>query len=266
MDEFGILKSSSTSLDDNNPYIEYYHETILIKAYPPLRRKSRLSSDEKLKSSGSGFLLTSTGLVVTNYHVVEDANIIEVVFPEKNIIKTATVKIKDTKNDIAILEIKDFSFSELSSQPIPFSFADVSSVKVGQEVFTLGFPLGDIMGTKPRLSTGRITSQFGIQDDPRLFQISNPLQPGNSGGPLFNTKGEIVGIVISSLNAKYFYENMGIIPQNVNFAVKVNYLQSLVSMLPDGDEVAKRKNSVKIGSIEDLIEQLNPFIVRVQVY
>ena len=270
IDASGIIKKSSLSMSyDPNKGIEYKTETIFLKAYPPISgksRKSRPSSDKKLKASGSGFLLTTNGLVVTNYHVVEDASRIEVVFPEKNITKSASVRIKDTKNDIAILEIKDFTFSDISSQQIPFSFADANSVKVGQEVFTLGFPLGDIMGTKPRLSTGRINSLFGIQDDPRLFQISNPLQPGNSGGPLFNSKGDLVGIVVSSLNAKYFYENAGIIPQNVNFAVKASYLQSIISVIPEGDEAIKRKNSFKSDSMENLIEQLNPFIVQVRVY
>ena len=121
------------------------------------------------------------------------------------------------------------------------------------------------MGTKSRLSTGRINSQYGIQDDPRLFQISNLLQPGNSRAP-FNDNGDLVGIVVSGLNAKYFYENTGIIPQNVNFAIKASYLQSLISMMPEGDEVAKRKNSVKAGPMENQIEQLNSFIVQVRVY
>ncbi len=266
LDESGLIKNNRTFYDPDNQYVEITTESIFIKAYPPISGKSRPSGDKKLKSSGSGFLLSSTGLIVTNYHVVEDANRIEVAFAEKNITKSASVRIKDTKNDIAILEVKDFSFADLSSQPIPFSFADVNSMKVGQEVFTLGFPLGDMMGTKSRLSTGRINSQFGIQDDPRLFQISNPLQPGNSGGPLFNNKGDLVGIVVSSLNAKYFYENTGIIPQNVNFAVKASYLQNLISMTPEGDDVVKRKNSVKSGPMENQIEQLNPFIVQIRIY
>jgi len=266
LDESGLIKNTKTSYDPNNQYVESTIERIFIRAYPPITGKLRSSSGDELKSSGSGFLLTSSGLIVTNYHVVEDAIRIEVTFADKNITKNASIRIKDTKNDIAILEVRDFSFSDLSTQPIPFSIADVNTVKVGQEVFTLGFPLGDIMGTKSRLSTGRINSQFGIQDDPRLFQISNPLQPGNSGGPLFNNNGDLVGIVVSSLNAKYFYENTGIIPQNVNFAIKASYLQSLVSMMPEGDDVAKRKNSVKAGPMENQIEQLNPFIVQVRVY
>ena len=99
-----------------------------------------------------------------------------------------------------------------------------------------------------------------------LFQISNPLQPGNSGGPLFNQKGELIGIVVSSLNAKYFYENIGVIPQNVNFAIKSTYLQYLISMIPEGDEILKRKSLIKQDKMEEQIEQLNPYIVQVKSY
>jgi S1-C subfamily serine protease len=129
---------------------------------------------------------------------------------------------------------------------------------------TLGFPLGDIMGSKSRLSTGLINSEFGIQDDPRVYQISNPLQPGNSGGPLFNNKGELVGVVVSGLNAKYFYENAGIIPQNVNFAVKSTYLSNLLSMIPEGDDIIKRRNAVLHTALENQVEQLGRFVVQIK--
>ena len=221
--------------------------------------------DDQLRS-GSGVLISDSGIIVTNYHVVEDATKIEVVFPENGFTKTASIRLKDSKNDIAILVLNDFSYTNTFKQSIPFAVADANTIKIGEEVFTLGFPLGDIMGTTSRLSNGRINSLYGLQDDPRLFQISNPLQPGNSGGPLFNSKGELIGLVLSSLNAKYFYENVGIIPQNVNFAIKSTYLQNLISMMPEGDGILKRKNLVKQGKMEDQIEQLNPFIVQIKAY
>lgn len=266
VEESGLIKTTSTQYDPKNQYIELTRETIYIKAYPPINKNIYSKSDNKLKTSGSGFLLSTNGLIVTNYHVVENADKIDVVFPEKGLTKSATIRIKDSKNDIAILELSDFSFSSYFSQPIPFVLNDANTIKVGEEVFTLGFPLGDIMGANSRLSNGRINSLYGLQDDPRLFQISNPLQPGNSGGPLFNSKGELVGLVVSSLNAKYFYENVGVIPQNVNFAVKSTYIQNLISMMPEGDEILKRKNLVKQTKMEEQIEQLNPYVVQIKVY
>lgn len=266
INENGLMKTTSTEYDTENEYIELTRESVYIKAYPPINKNIYSKSDSKLKTSGSGFLISTNGLVATNYHVVENADKIDVVFPEKGLTKSATIRIKDSKNDIAILELSDFSYSSYYGQPIPFILTDVNTIKVGEEVFTLGFPLGEIMGDKTRLSNGRINSLYGLQDDPRLFQISNPLQPGNSGGPLFNDKGELVGLVVSSLNARYFYENVGILPQNVNFAIKSIYLQNLISMIPEGDNILKRENLVKQDKMEEQIEQLNPFVVQIKVY
>lgn len=231
----------------------------------PKPGKTIKPTDDQLRI-GSGVLISEIGIIATNYHVVEDATKIEVVFPENGFTRTASIRLKDSKNDIAILVLNDFSYTNTFKQSIPFTVADANTIKIGEEVFTLGFPLGEIMGTTSRLSNGRINSLYGLQDDPRLFQISNPLQPGNSGGPLFNSKGELIGLVVSSLNAKYFYENIGVIPQNVNFAIKSTYLQNLISMLPEGDDILKRNNVVKQGKMEDQIEQLNPFIVQIKVY
>jgi len=266
LEDEGLIRHTFTTYHPSNRYIELNYETFLIKSYPPIRKSIYSKSDVKLKSSGTGFLISPNGLIVTNFHVVESADKIDVIFPEKSITKPAIIKIKDVQNDIAILQLKNFTFSSYFNQSIPFVLSNSKLVKVGEEVFTLGFPLGNVLGSKPRLSTGRINSLYGIQDDPRLFQISNPLQPGNSGGPLFNNKGELIGIVVSSLNAKYFYENAGIIPQNVNFAIKIDYLKNIISMLPEGDEILKRKSLLKPDKIENLVEKLSPFIVQIKSY
>jgi S1-C subfamily serine protease len=273
------FKIYNSGLNSNSPNINLYRKYPLLES-PKSSEVNKSTSDAtstsevkksnsdevSLKGTGSGFLISNTGLIVTNYHVVAEGSRFEIDFPLKGITKKAKVKMKDMQNDIAILEIENFSLNEISSNEIPYAFPENSSVKVGQEVYTLGFPLGDIMGTTPRLATGNINSLYGLQDDPRLYQINNSLQPGNSGGALFNKKGELVGICVSGLNAKYFYENQGIIPQNMNFAIKTSYLINLIAMLPQGDEILKRINTVKQGTLEEQIEQLNPFIVQIKVY
>lgn len=267
IDEYGLLNGTKEIYLNGEKIISKWH---YLKLFPKFNGKykstSRDTTSTNLKGTGSGFLISNTGLVVTNYHVVVDGSRLDIAFPNKGITKKAKVKMKDMQNDIAILEIENFTPSEVSISSVPFNFAENSSVKVGQEVFTLGFPFGDIMGTTPRLATGNINSLYGLQDDPRLYQINNAIQPGNSGGALFNKKGELVGICVSGLNAKYFYENQGIIPQNMNFAIKASYLKNLISMVPEGDEILKRINSVKQGAFEEQIEQLNPFIVQIRVY
>jgi S1-C subfamily serine protease len=263
IEDEGLIRSTKTTA--NYPF-NYEIETIRLKVYPAISGASKSKLSSNVTSTGSGFLVSENGLVITNYHVIENAENIEIYFPNKNITKHASLKLKDINNDLAILEIDEFEFDKISNNHIPYNLADIRDVKVGQEVFTLGFPLGSIMGTKSRLSTGRINSIYGIQEDPRLFQIGNPLQPGNSGGPLFNIKGELVGIVVSGLNAKYFYDNIGIIPQNVNFAVKVSYLNNLIGMIPEDEEISRRKSSISNLSLENQVELLNPFIVQIKVY
>ena len=119
------------------------------------------------------------------------------------------------------------------------------------------------MGKSPRYSEGSINSLYGLDDDPAQFQISTPLQPGNSGGALFNKKGELVGIVVSGLDAKAFSDYLGIVPQNVNFAIKINYLESLINMLPNSNKIKKRNSTITNLDQGEQVEQLSPFIVQI---
>ncbi len=217
--------------------------------------------ESTLTAQGSGFLLSESGLVVTNYHVIEGSTNIEVVFPQTGEILRADVELADETNDLAILQLANFNFSDIFDTGIPYSIGPSSSVNLGQEVFTLGFPLGDILGESTKFSTGTVSSLYGIENDPVLFQISNPIQPGNSGGPLFSNEGELIGIIVSSLNARYFYEIEDFIPQNVNFAIKSDYLSNLISMLPEMDEIEGRENQLTGKPLEEQIELLTPFVV-----
>ena len=81
---------------------------------------------------------------------------------------------------------------------------------------------------------------------------------------MINENGEVVGVVLSTLNASYFYDNESIIPQNVNFAVKGNYINNLISILPEYHEVSDRKNILLGKSLEEKIELVSPFIVTIK--
>ena len=120
------------------------------------------------------------------------------------------------------------------------------------------------LGNKPKFSDGTISAITGPQDDPRLIQMNASIQPGNSGGPLFNTSGQIVGVVVASANAKVFFEELGVIPQNINFAVKSDYLLSLLfseKMKIDSEF----DGSEWKGSVEELAEILTKFCARISV-
>lgn len=182
------------------------------------------SPTDEWKSSGSGFFVSSDGYIATNNHVVEDAKAIEVTFQRNGVTESheATLVQADRLNDLAILKISD-DFS--SMDPLPYNFS--TAVKeTGSEVFTLGYPLSDVMGSEVKFTDGKISSKTGIQGDVRMYQISVPVQPGNSGGPLFDSSGNLVGITSARLNKDYFDS------ENVNYAIKSLYLQSLVDVLP----------------------------------
>jgi len=180
-------------------------------------------------ATGTGFLFSSSDYVITSYHVVHGAKSIRVRLINGERID-ATLALKDTNNDIAILKL---SQPPTSRQNI-IVLGDSSSVKTGDRVFTYGFPLVDLLGdAEPRYSEGFINSLSGISNDPRLFQVSIPIQPGNSGGPVFNEKGELIGIATSSIDSVQTQKVFGTIPQNVNFAIKSSYIKSLLPNLPD---------------------------------
>jgi S1-C subfamily serine protease len=196
-------------------------------------------------ATGTGFLFSSSDYVITSYHVVHGAKSIKVRLVNGERID-ATISLKDTNNDIAILKL---SQSPTSRQNI-IVLGDSSSVKTGDRVFTYGFPLVDLLGAaEPRYSEGFINSLSGISNDPRLFQVSIPIQPGNSGGPVFNEKGELIGIATSSIDADKTKKVFGSSPQNVNFAIKSSYIKSLLPNLPD---VFLRDKGIVVVPVEEV--------------
>ena len=183
-----------------------------------------IENDEWL-GNGSGFFLDKRGYIATNHHVVDGAKVIQVEFYQKGIRKEylANVIASDKINDLAILKIQDTTFNLLGEIPYVFS----TSVKdVGLEVFTLGYPISDVMGEEIKFTDGNISSKTGIQGDVTNYQISVPIQPGNSGGPLFDIKGNLIGITSSYLNRDLFDS------ENVNYAIKSTYLKNLIDVLP----------------------------------
>lgn len=240
---------------------EYVESGIWFK-YKNIYEKEYPIKKEKSIYTGSGFTVSADGIIVTNYHVVENSDSIFINFSQRDDLIQASILNRDVNNDIAILKVPNFEDLDiLSSLSLPISFAN--NTRVGQEVYTIGFPLSAIMGDKSRVSFGRVNSLYGVLDDPRLIQISNPIQPGNSGGPLFNLNGELVGIVVSGLNAKYFYDNLGIIPQNVNFAIKNDYLRPLLNNSMNSDYIVDSLKKFQNIEIEKQIDIYKPNVVQI---
>jgi S1-C subfamily serine protease len=184
-------------------------------------RTSDTPAKSRVVSSGSGFFISDDGLLLTAAHVVADGNSISVKVGEDEL-PARIVKI-DVMNDIAILKVTG-SFHYLP-------LGNAAGVKLGSMVFTIGYPEPEVQGVAPKLTRGEINSLAGLRDDPRKFQISTPIQPGNSGGPIVDELGNVLGIVESSLDAGKTFVATGGLPQNVNFAVKISYARVLLETI-----------------------------------
>ena len=201
------------------------------------------------KTSGTGFFVTSDGYLVTNYHVVEDAGNFSI--KTKSGTLPATLIKTDKTNDLAVLKVAG-TFNALP-------LAGRSEARLGQPVFTIGFPNPDVQGTEPKLTRGEISSLAGMKDDPRHFQISVPVQPGNSGGPLVDLNGNVVGIVSMRLGDLRALRVTGALPQNVNYAIKSSVLSTLLQAVPEtgsklkSAEGADRKFEEIVKQVEDSV-------------
>jgi hypothetical protein len=162
-------------------------------------------------STGTGFVVAENR-VMTNHHVIDGCRrVVARTAAGRDIV--SRVLASDAQRDLAVLEV----VGEIG--PV-LPFRGNPPVRRGDSVVTYGFPLSGLLSSGPTLTTGDISALAGLQDNPFHFQISAPVQPGNSGGPLFDLYGHVVGVVVSKLNAARVAERTGDIPQNVNFAVK----------------------------------------------
>lgn len=201
---------------------------------------------------GSG-LLVKGGYVLTCWHVVDGAERISISLAGKD--HLSSIVQKDVANDIAVLKVGD------AKGGVTLNLSD--DVKLGEKIFTLGYPHPDLQGSNVKFTTGSISSLTGIDNSPRYFQISAPLQSGNSGGPLFDEHGNLVGIVAAKLDSLATLAMTGDLPQNVNYAIKADYLVPLLKTV-EGLEVGKEKT--KDVNLLGLIEELKKSVVMIKVY
>lgn len=183
---------------------------------------AKLPYSDQLTASGSGFFITEDGYLVTNNHVVEDATAIKIknssgVYPAE-IVKT------DKTADLALLKV--------SGRFHPMRLSEKDEAQLGQTAFTIGFPNIVMQGVEPKYTDGKISSISGLHDDPTEYQISVPIQPGNSGGPLVGSDGAVIGVIVARLNAVAVLRSSGNLPENVNYAIKGKVLREFLKTAP----------------------------------
>ena len=202
---------------------------------------------ERANSSGSGFAVSDRHLM-TNNHVVRDCSRM-VARNSRGQRVTARVEATDTRRDLAILAVQP-GFAP------PLAFRGDPPVRRGETIVTYGFPLSGLLSSGPTLTTGDVSALSGLRNNPANLQISAPVQPGNSGGPLLDLQGHVVGVVVSKLNAARIAEMTGgDIPQNVNFAVKgteaLAFLRQHRVQVTIANSTGADKRNYEVGEIAD---------------
>jgi S1-C subfamily serine protease/uncharacterized protein len=203
-------------------------------------------------SSGTGFYIATDGSVLTNAHVVKSCSEIAV-SAKAGEFSTATVLATDIANDLALLRTNERPEKIAALRLMP---------RLGESVEAFGYPLADILATSGNFSLGNISALSGLGDDSRYLQISVPVQPGNSGGPLLDQHGNLVGVVSAKLNAlNVMLQKEGDIPQNVNFAIKASvaatFLQSNNFKFTSGDSL----QTMEPADLADLAKALSVFVI-----
>lgn len=219
------------------------------------RRKPGSRSSVPTSSSGSGLIFTEQGHCFTNYHVVMNGSrhSVRLISSERPI--PADLVAFDKGSDLAVLKLREWAPAD-SGIGRPPSLVSAQSARVGMRVFTFGHPFAGALSSEPKYTSGDISSLRGMRDDDDLIQISVPVQPGNSGGPLALEDGRVVGIVVSKIGMEFVLSKYGSLAENVNFAVKSDRLLDLL-----------RKEGIRIPSDakteHDPVDQIRRFTVQI---
>ena len=243
-----VMKSSLT----------YSREVFGIKLYPT-EMPSPSSADsgrQQWSGNGSGIILSEFGHIVTNFHVVDDADQIEieVIHDGKIMVYDAAVLQVDRVNDLAIIKVVDINFDSFDTPPFSVKF---TPSEVGTKVYAYGYPMAlTAMGKEVKVTDGIISAKTGFNGDITTYQISAPIQGGNSGGPLFDEHANLIGINSSGLNKE--------IADNVGYSIKTSYVRNVFDVLPKSVELPKNQ-SLQSKTLVEQIAAISPFVVLIKV-
>lgn len=227
-----------------NDWYNWYVQCEFVKDYPPASVYEQI---QKAEWTGTGFAIAD-GYIATNYHVTNGAKTINIKGINGDMKESykGYVVASDKENDISIIRIVDKDFESLGT--IPYTIGKTNT-EVGDEIFVLGYPMTETMGEEIKLTDGLISATTGYKGSETMYQISAAVQPGNSGGPLFNSDGAVIGIVCAKHEGA----------ENANYAVKVSYLYSLINSsnlgidISGNDKVKSKKLSKKVKKLRNYV-------------
>lgn len=181
--------------------------------------QKRLIEARRVGVTGSGFFVDDRGHIITNAHVVGDYRFVFVRDSSGALFEARRI-FTDSRRDLALLMVSRASEG--------LKIAQSTSAAKGEEVYAVGYPMPGVQGHESKITSGLVNSLSGLRDSQSWMQVSVPIQAGNSGGPLVTSKGEVLGVIVATINAKRILENEGAIAQNVNYAIKSEELLSFL--------------------------------------
>lgn len=223
---------------------------------PPTSETTASSAQPILVGCGTGFFVTTDGYLLTCLHVIKKGHSYSVL-SNSGVVKAASLVGFDEVMDLALLKV------DCVSQPL--NFGSIDNIRLGEAVFTIGFPSPEIQGLAPKVTKGIVSSLTGANDDVKSLQIDAAVQPGNSGGPLLTETGRVIGVVNARADDVLYATATGSPAQNVNYAAKREFV--IAFLQSQADVWAKLQ---RIGSpaktAEDAINNATPSVVLVAAF
>lgn len=248
-----ILRFSGLFLHSKSSEITYLNRKVdnidqhqrAAKSTEALKKRKELSAHAS--NEGSAFAINNQGFLLTSYHLVQGFN---TMFVSNEAFERIPVKLEfaNPESDIAVLKIQDSLVYQNWNIPYALRYSDC---RLGEDIFTLGYPRKDVV-----YGTGVLSSRTGFDEDSTLYQISIPVNPGNSGGPVFDKNGQVIGMIKG--------KNMS--AEGESFALKAPVIKSVLDEAVNKPLVPKSTNKL-LGLNRDLqLKRINPYIFNVVVF
>lgn len=228
-------------------------EEVVIGPKTKPRRAAASSRGPKLRATGTGFYVARDGALITNDHVITACGEMRISDGANGI--PVKVIAFDHERDLALLQ------APKSVETVAVFRSDKS--RLGENVVVVGFPLSGLLSSQPIVTSGIISALAGMRDNQRELQISAPVQPGNSGGPLFDGSGRIAGVVVATLDTVQMARAIGVVPENVNFAIKAEEAHQFLAA--HGVTVATADSGKEL-SVAAIAEQAVKVTVRIECW
>jgi S1-C subfamily serine protease len=243
------VRSPCTLYSVNGQVVYGRNYTPRVEPRPPDKAPEQTTTKS---AYGTGFAINNDGVILTSHHVIKGAKKIDVQFQDGAVCPAKVLK-QSPNIDIAILKIDKPTpdYLVMDGQP---------EIGVGDRVFTMGFPVEDLLGQEPKFTDGAISSLSGIKGEATFLQITVPVHPGNSGGPLLSEDGKAIGVIAATIAFQPFIEATKAMPQNINYAVSGSFVAPLLSSYTKEE---KEKNVLM--SWREVVDRARKAVLKVKV-